>query len=180
MTGDTGDCHASCCLNHRIRKCFCKLVLKTWNISMSKIAKLKFKSWPLSLTWRHLHLPFTLQSCHIGEEDEGGEQEGEEPSFEVRQTEMVWGDQGRGHRGSQRRSNSPRSDHTRTSHSAHPPTHILSQHFFFFWSLSVFSHFLTYTSCLLPAMVDWPVHAFAGLCSTVKSILRTLFAFFFC
>lgn len=31
------------------------------------------------------------QSCHIGEEDEGGEQEGEEPSFEVRQTEMVWG-----------------------------------------------------------------------------------------
>lgn len=41
----------------------------------------------------------SLQSCHIGEEDEGGEQEGEEPSFEVRQTEMVWGDQGKGHRG---------------------------------------------------------------------------------
>ena len=39
------------------------------------------------------------QSCHIGEEDEGGEQEGEEPSFEVRQTEMVWGDQGMGDRG---------------------------------------------------------------------------------
>ncbi|CAG5999078.1 unnamed protein product [Menidia menidia] len=31
---------------------------------------------------------FDSQSCHIGEEDEGGEQEGEEPSFEVRQTEM--------------------------------------------------------------------------------------------
>ncbi|MEQ2174508.1 hypothetical protein GOODEAATRI_008688, partial [Goodea atripinnis] len=40
-----------------------------------------------------------LSSCHIGEEDEGGELEGEEPSFEVRQTEMVWGDQGRGDRG---------------------------------------------------------------------------------
>lgn len=37
----------------------------------------------------------SLQSCHIGEEDEGGEQEGEEPSFEVRQTEMVWGTRGR-------------------------------------------------------------------------------------
>lgn len=39
------------------------------------------------------------QSCHIGEEDEGGEQNGEEPSFEVRQTEMVWGEPGDGTRG---------------------------------------------------------------------------------
>lgn len=38
----------------------------------------------------------SVQSCHIGEEDEGGEEGGEEPSFEVRQTEMVWGGLGLG------------------------------------------------------------------------------------
>lgn len=38
----------------------------------------------------------SAQSCHIGEEDEGGEEGGEEPSFEVRQTEMVWGGLGLG------------------------------------------------------------------------------------
>lgn len=64
------------------------------------------------------------QSCHIGEEDEGGEQEGEEPSFEVRQTEMVWGDQGRGDRGVSREATPHAlSDHTVTSHSAHTPHH---------------------------------------------------------
>lgn len=65
---------------------------------------------------------YSLQSCHIGEEDEGGEQEGEEPSFEVRQTEMVWGDQGKGTQGSQQRSSSPRNDHTRTHTGTPPPT----------------------------------------------------------
>lgn len=40
-----------------------------------------------------------MQSCHIGEEDEGGEQNGEEPAFEVRQTEMVWGEPGDGDTG---------------------------------------------------------------------------------
>lgn len=42
------------------------------------------------------------QSCHIGEEDEGGEEvEGgeDEMSFEVRQTELVWGGRGLGNRG---------------------------------------------------------------------------------
>ncbi len=38
----------------------------------------------------------SAQSCHIGEEDEGGEEGGEEPSFEVQQTEMVWGGLGLG------------------------------------------------------------------------------------
>lgn len=38
----------------------------------------------------------SLQSCHIGEEDEGGEEGGEEPAFEVRQAEMVWGGLGLG------------------------------------------------------------------------------------
>ncbi|KAG9351878.1 hypothetical protein JZ751_023129 [Albula glossodonta] len=42
----------------------------------------------------------TEKSCHIGEEDEGGEEEveggKEEMSFEVRQTEMVWGGRGLG------------------------------------------------------------------------------------
>ncbi len=38
----------------------------------------------------------SAQSCHIGEEDEGGEEGGEEPSFEVQQTEMVWGGPGAG------------------------------------------------------------------------------------
>ncbi|XP_031141122.1 ryanodine receptor 1b isoform X1 [Sander lucioperca] len=39
----------------------------------------------------HLYMSYAdimAKSCHIGEDDEGGEQEGEEPSFEVRQTEM--------------------------------------------------------------------------------------------
>lgn len=40
-----------------------------------------------------------MQSCHIGEEDEGGEQNGEEPAFEVRQTEMVWAEPGDGDTG---------------------------------------------------------------------------------
>lgn len=72
-------------------------------------------------------LLFFHQSCHIGEEDEGGDQEGEEPSFEVRQTEMVWGDQGRGHRGvGEDAAPRPPSDHTVTSHPAHPPHPTLS------------------------------------------------------
>jgi len=74
-----------------------------------------------------------LQSCHIGEEDEGGEQEGEEPSFEVRQTEMVWGDQGRGDRGVSGEATPPAlSDHTMTSHSAHPPHLTLATAYLFF------------------------------------------------
>lgn len=116
----------------------------------------------------------SLQSCHIGEEDEGGEQEGEEPSFEVRQTEMVWGDQGKGHRGVSGEA-TPHAVTTPGHHTRHtpPPCYNIS-----FLSLPVFSHFLTQTSCLFPAMVDWPVHAFAGLRSTVGSMLRTLFVLF--
>lgn len=41
-----------------------------------------------------------LQSCHLCDEDEGGEEveQGaeDEMSFEVRQTELVWGGQGQG------------------------------------------------------------------------------------
>lgn len=130
------------------------------------------------MTWHHLHLPFTLQSCHIGEEDEGGEQEGEEPSFEVRQTEMVWGDQGRGHRGSQRRSSSPRSDHTRTSHSAHPPPHTPCYNISFFFLIS---------SCLfsLPHLHQLFTSCYGGLtcaclCWTQQSDQYSgLFLFFF-
>ena len=44
----------------------------------------------------------SLQSCHIGEEDEGECEEGEEPAFEVRQTEMVWGEPGAGDGGAER------------------------------------------------------------------------------
>lgn len=36
------------------------------------------------------------QSCHLCEEDEGGEEVGDEAAFEVRQTEMVWGGLGLG------------------------------------------------------------------------------------
>lgn len=80
---------------------------------------------------------FSLQSCHIGEEDEGGEQEGEEPSFEVRQTEMVWGDQGKGHRGVSGEA-TPHAVTTPGHHTRHTPPHphTLLQHFFFYLSLS--------------------------------------------
>ncbi|XP_016120179.1 ryanodine receptor 1-like, partial [Sinocyclocheilus grahami] len=47
----------------------------------------------------HLYMSYAdimAKSCHIGEEDEVGEEGGEEPSFEVRQTEMVWGGLGLG------------------------------------------------------------------------------------
>lgn len=120
----------------------------------------------------------SLQSCHIGEEDEGGEQEGEEPSFEVRQTEMVWGDQGKGDRGlSGEATPHALSDHTMTSHSAHPPTPpTLATTFLFFLFLSLLS--FTHTTCLFRAMVDWPVHAFAGLCPPVGTMLRTQFVLF--
>lgn len=49
---------------------------------------------------------------------------------------------------------------------------------FLFFSLPVFSHFFTHTTCLLLAMVDWPVHAFAGLFPPVVSMLRTQFVLF--
>lgn len=100
----------------------------------------------------HRYSVCCLQSCHIGEEDEGGEQEGEEPSFEVRQTEMVWGDQGKGGRGvSGEAAPHALSDYTMTSHSAHPPHPTLAT--FLFFSLSVFLS-LTHTTCLFPVVVD--------------------------
>lgn len=97
-----------------------------------------------------------LQSCHIGEEDEGGEQEGEEPSFEVRQTEMVWGTRGRDTGESAEKqlpTQWPHQDITLGT----PPTPTFLFHLF----LS-FCHYFTQTTFLFPAMVDWPVHAFAG------------------
>lgn len=99
---------------------------------------------PVSTGWwllRHIILsdslpPFiSVQSCHIGEEDEGGEQNGEEPSFEVRQTEMVWGGtrgwgHGAGGVGGDRSRPSPThaANHTRTWHSPPPPHHHRQQH----------------------------------------------------
>ncbi|KAK5929890.1 hypothetical protein CgunFtcFv8_011083 [Champsocephalus gunnari] len=50
----------------------------------------------------HLYMSYAdimAKSCHIGEEDEGGDQEGEEPAFEVQQTELVWGGPGEGRQG---------------------------------------------------------------------------------
>lgn len=55
--------------------------------------------------------------------------------------------------------------HTMTSHSAQTPHH----HNVSLFSLPVFS-LSTHTTCLLPAVVDWPVHAFAGLCPPVGSM----------
>lgn len=51
--------------------------------------------------------PSFLQSCHIGEEEEGGEEMVEnaedEMSFEVRQSELVMGGQGLGTRNTEER-----------------------------------------------------------------------------
>lgn len=66
---------------------------------MAKVShKSNFKTFmPLLIDVMRANLTYlSVQSCHIGEEDEGGEEGGEEPSFEVRQTEMVWGGLGLG------------------------------------------------------------------------------------
>lgn len=105
----------------------------------------------------------SLQSCHLGEDDEGGEQDGEEPSFEVRQTEMVWGDQGKGWQGRQWRSSSPRHQYphgintlAQTPQPTPQQTATIVFFSFLFFNLRVVS--LTTP----PAMADWAVHAFAG------------------
>lgn len=110
------------------------------------------QSSPLTLC---MYCVVSLQSCHIGEEDEGGEEEGEEPAFEVRQTEMVWGDQGKGTRGvSGAGTPQSLSDHTKPPHPAHSPPlpHAPSLPVSFSPSLTPLVSF--------PAMVDWLVHSF--------------------
>lgn len=111
----------------------------------------------------HRHSVCCFQSCHIGEEDEGGEQEGEEPSFEVRQTEMVWGDQGKGGRGvSGEAAPYALSDYTMTSHSAHPPHPTLATFLFFFSFCLPFvnSHHVSISCCggLTCACLSWTLH----------------------
>lgn len=88
----------------------------------------------------------SLQSCHMCEENEGGNQEGDEPSFEVRQTEMVWGGPGEGRRGESAKKQLP--THwvtTPRQHTRHyPPPQIFS--FFPIFSLD-HSHHLSISCC---------------------------------
>lgn len=161
MKHENSNCKSSCCYIHQKNLVNnCEFVISQ-NVIWSNITKSDV-IWPAVIS---------LQSCHIGEDDEGGDQEGEEPSFEVRQTEMVWGDQGRGDRGVSGEATpqavTPR-HHTRHSP---PPQLFFSLPVFFSCSLTPLVDFLLWWTDLCMPLLD--------SCPSVGSMLRTQFVLFF-